>query len=185
MAASAIRMPWPVRRAGGMDGAIISFLVCEAVAAVFLVASEPCRHWFVVPLILCGTSSAAMPSTGFADASGCSTPSESSASWACTSSFSRRSCTCTGMPGPSPSPLLPPNGATGSATWPPSTSSASWRIAPPATHWPAAPTRQTFHLETAKAALYLRHGVRPDATFLRRFTFMPLSAASPATSTPT
>jgi uncharacterized membrane protein len=55
MAASA-RLVLPYYRSGQIESTIIGFLFCEAVASVFLVASEPCRHWFMVPLVLCGTA---------------------------------------------------------------------------------------------------------------------------------
>jgi hypothetical protein len=43
------------QRAGHIESTIIGFLFCEVVAAGFMVASEACRHWYIVPVTLCGT----------------------------------------------------------------------------------------------------------------------------------
>lgn len=48
--ATSVRLVLPDYRYGGrLESTIIGFLFCEVVTAMFLVASEPCRHWFVVP----------------------------------------------------------------------------------------------------------------------------------------
>jgi len=47
-------MPADVR-SGRIGSTIVGFLFCEVVTAIFLAISEACRHWFIVPLILCGT----------------------------------------------------------------------------------------------------------------------------------
>ena len=54
--ADSIRFPFPVSRGGQIDSTLMGFLACEGIAAIFLTASEPCRHWFIVPLTLCGAA---------------------------------------------------------------------------------------------------------------------------------
>jgi hypothetical protein len=39
----------------GLTSAAISFHLCLVAVLVFLLTSEQCRHWFVLPLLLCGT----------------------------------------------------------------------------------------------------------------------------------
>jgi hypothetical protein len=53
--ADSIRFPVTISRGGGVDSTIMGFLACEGIAAIFVTASEPCRHWFIVPLVLCST----------------------------------------------------------------------------------------------------------------------------------
>jgi hypothetical protein len=55
MVTDSARLVAPDVRSGQVDSILIGFLLCEAVAALFMFSSEPCRHWFIVPLTLCGT----------------------------------------------------------------------------------------------------------------------------------